>query len=130
MNSDTKEILTTINRDINLMENQIIDNRIVNYKTFATRFLSFLERLYGNGITYSGPMEEEEYEYMCMIACDLLKHQVETCPDNEKWYFENLVKGYTDYLDIIEKHIAKNNESFVNFLRVIKAIERKKKNED
>lgn len=111
------------------MKNPIIDNRIVNDKTFATRFLSFLERLYGNDITYSGPMEEEEYEYMCTIACDLLKHQVETCPDNEKWYFENLVKGYSDYIDIIEMHIAKNNEAFVNFLKVIKAIKKKEENE-
>ena len=87
-----------------------------------SRSASFLERLYGNDITYSGPMEEEEYEYMCTIACDLLKQQVETCPDNEKWYFENLVKGYSDYIDIIEMHIAKNNEAFVNFLKVIKAI--------
>lgn len=111
------------------MENPIIDNRIVNDKTFAVRFLSFLERLDGNTITYSGPMEEEEYEYMCFVACKLLKYQVETCPDNEKWYFENLVKGYSDYIDIIEKHIAKNNESFVKFLKLIKDVKKKKENE-
>lgn len=104
------------------MENPIIDNRIVNDKTFATRFFSFLERLYGNDITYSGPMESEEYEYMCIVACRLLKYQVETCPNNEKWYFENLVKGYSDYIDIIEKHISKHNTHFINFLKSIKAI--------
>lgn len=109
------------------MENPIIDNRIVSDKTFAVRFLSFLERMYDSSIIYSCPMEEEEYEYMCFVACNLLKYQVETCPDNEKWYFENLVKDYTDYLDIIEKHIGKYHESFVNFLKIIKAIEKKKK---
>lgn len=104
------------------MKNPIVDNRVVNDYTFAVRYLSFLERLYGNSAMYSGPMESEEYEYMCTVACRLLKYQVETCPDDEKWYFENLVNNYNNFNDIIEKHISKHNKYFFNFLKSIKAI--------
>ena len=50
---------------------------------------------------------------MMATAIGLLKLQVETCPENEKWYFKNL---YKDYKDIIKYHICANNSEFYNYL--------------
>lgn len=94
--------------------NIIRDNRIVSNYTFAVRFLSYLMDDY-NGGAFGHPMQEEEYEYMISVAIELLKHQVETCPDNEKWYFENLVKDYKDYKDII-KYICIYHDEFYQYL--------------
>lgn len=106
------------------MKNPIIDNRIVDNHTYAVRQLGFLCSLYPNGIpmsTCSG-MDEEEYEYLCWVACELVRYQVATCPDDEKWYFENLVKKYKDGNDIIENHICKLHPEFFKFLKAIKAV--------
>lgn len=84
------------------MENPIKDNRIVNDITFAARFLNFLENFYSN-VNSLHPLEQEEYEYLCIIAKKLLDYQKSTCTENEQWYFDNL------------KNI-KHNEKFENFL--------------
>lgn len=73
------------------MENPIKDNRIVNDITFATRFRSFLD-----GIQVCDACAEEELEYMTMVADKLVAYQRETCPENEKWYFENIGEPIKD----------------------------------
>lgn len=107
---------------LKLMDNPIKNNRLVSSHTFAVRFLTFLSSVYPNipNSTCSS-MDEEEFEYMCYVACDLIKYQVLTCPQNEVWYFNNLVKGYKSYNDIIE-YVCKLNPDFLRFLKVIKAV--------
>lgn len=99
----------------------IKDNRIVSSHTFAVRFLSYLAEHFGEA---SGlhPMWEEEYEYMLAVAIELLKHQVETCPTEEKWYFKNLYKDYKDYKDIIKYHVCGNEPEFYEYLKRAKFI--------
>lgn len=70
------------------MKNPIIDNRIVSDKTFARRLISHLK-----STTPHCGMGEEEIEYLKSVADDLLKYQIETCPDSEKWYHENCDKN-------------------------------------
>jgi hypothetical protein len=68
------------------MENPIIDNRIVNDKTFAVRFKSFL-----NGIQANDMVGEEELDYLKYVADKLVTYQLATVEtDEEKAYFENL----------------------------------------
>lgn len=70
----------------NSMENPIIDNRIVNDKTFAVRFKSFL-----NGIQANDMAGEEELDYLKYVADKLVTYQLTTVEtDEEKAYFENL----------------------------------------
>lgn len=70
------------------LENPIIDNRIVNDTTFATRFSNFL-----NGIQVNDPADAEELEYFRMVASKLLIYQMATVnTTDEKNYFRNL--GY------------------------------------
>lgn len=89
------------------MNNPIKDNRIISDITFATRFLRFLEDLYPEAGGYH-PIFEEEYEYMCIVAKDLLDYQKSTCEDkNEKLYFENLKdvkldKDFERYLKLLK----------------------------
>lgn len=106
------------------MKNLIINGRLVSDITYAVRNLRFLCSVYNDGVpcpTCSG-MDEEEFEYLCSVGCELLRYQVETCPGDEKWYFKNLVKGYKDGDDIIENFICKNHPEFWRFLKVIKAV--------
>lgn len=63
--------------------NPIIDNRIVNSKTFAVRFKQFLDWI-PKEFYMSGPHILEEYEYMQMIADQLLKYQLQTVTDEEE----------------------------------------------
>lgn len=71
------------------MNNPIKDNRIVSDYTFATRFLQFLADFYPDAGSWH-PILEEEYEYMCLVAKELLDYQKSTCEDKyEKQYFEN-----------------------------------------
>lgn len=93
----------------------IKDNRIVSDYTFAVRFLSYLADQY-DGCNFSHLIQEEEYDYMIETAIQLLKHQVETCPEDEKWYFENLYKDYQSYKDIIQYHICKYKQEFYQYL--------------
>ena len=69
------------------MENPIIDNRIVDSFTFARRFKSFVSNIQVNDL-----MSEEELHYMQRVADKLLKYQIQTCPDSEKWYHLNCDK--------------------------------------
>ena len=63
--------------------NSIIDNRIVDSKTFAVRFKQFLEWIPQSWV-WSQPHYEEEYEYMQIIADHLLKYQIQTATDEEE----------------------------------------------
>ena len=63
--------------------NPIVDNRIVDSKTFAVRFKQFLEWI-PKEFYMSGPHILEEYEYMQIIADDLLKYQIQTATDEEE----------------------------------------------
>lgn len=65
------------------MNNPIIDNRIVNSKTFAVRFKQFLEWI-PEDWWKSQPHYYEEYEYMKYIAEQLLKYQIETATNKEE----------------------------------------------
>lgn len=59
--------------------NIIKDNRIVSDKTFATRFVMFLEN-----IKVNDPMSQEELEYMRMVSKSLLLHQANTATEKEE----------------------------------------------
>jgi hypothetical protein len=63
--------------------NPIKDNRIVSSKTFAIRFKQFLDWI-PKEFYMSGPHILEEYEYMQIIANDLLKYQIQTATDEEE----------------------------------------------
>ena len=63
--------------------NPIINNRIVDSKTFAVRFKQFLKWIPQNWV-WSQPHYEEEYEYMQIIADHLLKYQIQTATDEEE----------------------------------------------
>lgn len=68
--------------------NPILDERIVSDITFATRFSEFLK-----GCRPINQIDEEELEYLKMVAGKLLTYQMATLKDNEeKDYFKNL--GY------------------------------------
>lgn len=92
--------------------------------TYPVRNLSFLQSVYISGIpnVTCSSMDKEEFEFMCIEACDMLMWQVKNCNEEDKWYFENLCKDYKDGKDIIEKHICKNHPEFLKFLKLIKAI--------
>ena len=81
-----KMSLIDLNKMLGLptMENPIKDNRIVSDKTFARRLKSHLK-----GMRASCSAGEEEIEYLQMVADKLLKYQIETCPEEERWYHEN-----------------------------------------
>tara|TARA_R110002049_G_C9175744_1_gene562613 strand:- start:11906 stop:12160 length:255 start_codon:yes stop_codon:yes gene_type:complete len=58
------------------MENPIKDNRIVNDKTFALRFLSFV-----TDIQCNDAFDETEKESMISYSTSLLKYQIDTATD-------------------------------------------------
>lgn len=63
----------------------IIDGRIVEDKTFALRFLNFLE-----GVQVNDCCGEEELEYLTMVAGELLEWQLSTVTSEEEIsYFRN-----------------------------------------
>jgi len=63
--------------------NPIKDNRIVGSKTFAVRFKHFLDWIPKEFYMF-GPHILEEYEYMQIVANDLLKYQIQTATDEEE----------------------------------------------
>ena len=63
--------------------NPIKDNRIIDSKTFAVRFKQFLDWI-PEEFYMSGPHILEEYEYMQMIADQLLKYQIQTATDESE----------------------------------------------
>lgn len=68
------------------MKNPIIDNRIVNDKTFAIRLYNFLRQVEVNDI-----VSDEEQNYLLGVATKLLEYQVKTATSKEeKQYFNNL----------------------------------------
>lgn len=68
------------------MKNPIIDNRIVNDKTFAVRLYNFLRQVEVNDIA-----SDEEQNYLLGVATKLLEYQVKTVTSKEeKQYFNNL----------------------------------------
>jgi len=70
--------------------NPIKENRIVSDITFATRFLNFLESFYYDSGSWH-PILEEEYEYLCIIAKQLLDYQKSTMNNSDEYeYFKNL----------------------------------------
>lgn len=60
-------------------DNPIKDNRIINSKTFAIRFKSFIEE-----VRVNDPCSEEEKEYLLNIANQLLNYQIQTVTDKEE----------------------------------------------
>ena len=70
------------------LRSPIIDGRLVDSYTFATRFVNFLK-----DIEVRDCGSEEELEYLQSVAAKLLTYQMATVSDeNEKNYFRNL--GY------------------------------------
>lgn len=70
--------------------NPIVDNRIVDSKTFAIRFKQFLTWIPENW-WMSQPHYYEEYEYMMDVANQLLKYQIQTATDeNEIEYLKGI----------------------------------------
>lgn len=68
------------------MKNPIIDNRIVNDKTFAIRLYNFLRQVEVNDLA-----SDEEQNYLLGVATKLLEYQVKTVTSKEeKQYFNNL----------------------------------------
>lgn len=68
------------------MKNPIIDNRIVNDKTFAVRLYNFLRQVEVNDLA-----SDEEQNYLLGVATKLLEYQVKTVTSKEeKQYFNNL----------------------------------------
>ena len=63
--------------------NPIKDNRIVSSKTFAVRFKQFLDWI-PKEFYMSGPHILEEYEYMQIVADQLLKYQIQTATDESE----------------------------------------------
>ena len=70
--------------------NPIIDNRLVSSYTFAVRFKQFLKWI-PKEWWMSQPHYYEEYEYMELIADELLNYQIHTATDeNEIEYLKRL----------------------------------------
>lgn len=68
------------------MKNPIINNRIINDKTFAVRLYNFLRQVEVNDIA-----SDEEQNYLLGVATKLLEYQVKTATSKEeKQYFNNL----------------------------------------
>lgn len=65
--------------------NPILNNRIVSDITFARRLRSHLKSVKSNCM-----MGQEEIDYLSSVAEKLLKHQISTCPAEEKWYHDQL----------------------------------------
>lgn len=62
-----------------------IDGRLVSDKTFALRFLGFLDKIQVNDVC-----GEEELEYLKLVARELLDWQISTVTsEEEKDYFQN-----------------------------------------
>ena len=88
-----------------IVSNPIKNNRIVSDKTFAVRLLKFLEDFYPEAGSWH-PIETEEYEYLCLIAKNLLDYQINTIDNEEEInYFKNL--GDNLLKEDFEKYLKK-----------------------
>lgn len=91
----------------------------ISDKTFAIRLLSFLSFEYP--YNRSSFVLEEEYDYLVFKACELLRIQIDRCPESDRWYFENMVKDFT-YEKIIKEHICKTKPEFLKYLQLLKLV--------
>lgn len=91
------------------MENPIKDNRIVNDRTFATRFKSHLE-----GMRASCAAADEEIQYLKKVADKLLKYQLHTSPDSEIPYHSNCNNIKTVYnIEEAKYHFLTSNKTVI-----------------
>lgn len=68
------------------MKNPIIDNRIVNDRTFAIRLYNFVKEVQVNDA-----LSEEEKIYILNVARNLIKLQIDTCQEDDEFdYLENI----------------------------------------
>lgn len=84
--------------------------------TFGVRLLRFLGNLYPE-IGQTNQMTQEEFEYLCMEACDEIKRKYDD-PSNE-WYFKNISKDNKNYKDFMEKSF---DSKFISFLKISKLL--------
>lgn len=78
--------LDVISKYLGIQSNPIIDGRIVSDRTFATRFINFIE-----GIQVSDGYADEEKEYLLWIGKKLLGYQKKTATSEEEIkYLKNL----------------------------------------
>ena len=93
---------------IKAIVNPIKDNRIVSDYTFATRFLNFLKDFYPDAGGWD-QISQEEYEYLCLVAKELLDYQFQTCNYEEEH----------QYLKNISSIEYNNDKQFRNFLNIL-----------
>lgn len=84
--------------------------------TFGVRLLRFLGNLYPE-MGHTDQMTQEEFEYLCMEACDEIKRKYDD-PSNE-WYFKNISKDNKNYKDFMEKSF---DSKFISFLKTSKLL--------
>lgn len=78
--------LEVISKYLGIQNNPIIDGRIVSDRTFATRFINFIE-----GIQVSDWYADEEKEYLLWVGKKLLGYQKKTATSEEEIkYLKNL----------------------------------------
>ena len=78
--------------------------------------MRFLGNLYPE-IGQTNQMTQEEFEYLCMEACDEIKRKYDD-PSNE-WYFKNISKDNKNYKDFMEKSF---DSKFISFLKISKLL--------
>lgn len=69
--------------------------------TFGVRFLSFLQDFYPS-VGGWDMMDVEEYEYLCLMAYREIEQKFND--EQNRWYFDNLVKGCTTPDEFINKY--------------------------
>ena len=70
------------------MNSPIIDNRIINDRTFAIRLYNFVKEVQVNDA-----LSEKEKEYILNVARDLLKLQIDTCQEDKEFNYLKDIKG-------------------------------------
>lgn len=82
--------------------------------TYPVRLLSVLSDIFPS-YPLSGAMLDEEFDYMCREAVSMLRQMVDNCPDGDRWYWDNLCRGYATHEDII-RSMFKNKPEFISYL--------------
>ena len=68
------------------MKGPIIDNRIVNDRTFAIRLYNFVKEVQVNDA-----LSKKEKAYILNVARNLIKLQIDTCQEDDEFdYLENI----------------------------------------
>ena len=84
--------------------------------TFNVRLLAILRDIFPD-YPLSSPWGDEEYEFVVGEVCDNLRKEVHNADsEEEKAYFNNLVKGYSNGDDII-KWIGKDRKDWLVYLK-------------